>query len=235
MLWLWCRGCSWGVECPCLFCSHPWWRTGSSSSLGTLLYEVLPNWRNCMHSCRWARRGNWPQDTSKYIWPFIEAITNLEPYVVSVMHYCFDFSLVLSLLKIFQILLESRYKHDQYDDSLLSVDGMDFPIPERGQECYSFKFRKSGVRYEVVQSILGGEICWISGPHQPGVYNDVDIFRSSLASHLDPFERVEADDGYLSEAPLQVKCLACITVPVEKQQMMKRVCSPQEAINKQFK
>ncbi len=52
---------------------------------------------------------------------------------------------------------------------------------------------------------------------------------------MDPFERVEADDGYLGEAPLQVKCPACITVPVEKQQMMKRVRSRQETINKQFK
>ncbi len=102
---------------------------------------------------------------------------------------------------------------------------MDFQIPERGREWYSFKFKKSGVRYEVALSILGGEICWISGPHQPGVYNDLDIFRSSLASHLDPFEQVEADDGYLGEAPLQVKSSACITVPVEKHEKMKRVCS----------
>ena len=43
----------------------PGWRADSSSSLGTLLYEVLPNRRNCMRSCRWAHRGNWPKDTSK--------------------------------------------------------------------------------------------------------------------------------------------------------------------------
>ncbi len=139
------------------------------------------------------------------------------------------------MLKNFQILLENRYKHDQYNDCLLSVDGTDFQIPERGREWYSFKFKKSGVRYEVALSILGGEICWISGPHQPVVYNDLEIFRSSLASHLDPFERVEADDGYLGEAPLRVKCPACITVPAEKQQMMKRVRSRQETINKRFK
>ena len=117
-----------------------------------------------------------PKTLRKYIWPFIEAIANLEPYVVSVMHYCFDFYLVIFLLKIFQILLENRYKHDQNNDCLLSVDGTDFQIPERGREWYSFKFKKSGVRYEVALSILGGEICWISGPHQPGVYNDLDIF-----------------------------------------------------------
>ena len=32
-----------------------------------------------------------------------------------------------------------------------------------------------------------------------------------------------------------MKCPACITVPAEKQQMMKRVCSRQETINRRFK
>ena len=75
-----------------------------------------------------------PKTLRKYIWPFIEAITNLEPYVVSVMNYCFDFYLVIFLLKIFQILLENRYKHDQNNDCLLSVDGTYFQIPKRGRE-----------------------------------------------------------------------------------------------------
>ena len=33
-------------------------------------------------------------------------------------------------------------------------------------------------------------------------------FLSSLATFLEPFEQVEADDGYLGEAPLRVKCPA---------------------------
>ena len=100
-------------------------RTDSTSSLGTLLYEVSPSWRNCMCSCRRPQRGNWPQDTLKIHVAFIEAMANLELYVVRVMHYCFNFYLVLFLLKTFQILLEKRYKHDQYNDSLLSVAGVD--------------------------------------------------------------------------------------------------------------
>ena len=90
---------------------------------------------------------------------------------------------------------------------------------------FSFKFRKLALRYEVGLSILGGEICWISGPYPPGIYNDLDIFRTSLASHLDEFERVEADDGYIGEAPLRVKCPACVTIPEEQKKTMKRVQS----------
>ena len=43
-----------------------------------------------------------PKTLQKYIWPFIEAIVKLVPYVVSVMHDCFHFYLVLFLLKIFR-------------------------------------------------------------------------------------------------------------------------------------
>ena len=115
------------------------------------------------------------------------------------------------------------------------MDGTDFRIPEHGRQFFPFKFRKSALRYEVGLSILGGEICWISGPYLPGVYNDLDIFRTSLLSQLDEFERVEADDGYIGEAPLRVKCPGCVTIPEEKQNIMKRVRARQETINRRFK
>ena len=139
------------------------------------------------------------------------------------------------LLKRFQILFNNRHKKDRYIECLLSVDGTGFQITERGCEWYSFKFKKSGLRYEVGLSIVGGEICWISGPYQPGLYNDLEIFWASLATYLDPFERVEADDRYVGEAPLRVKCPACVTIPEEREHMMKRVRSRQETINRRFK
>ena len=57
-------------------------------------------------------------------------------------------------------------------------------------EIFFLQVQEAALRYEVGLSILGGEICWISGPYQPGVYNDIEIFWSSLESHLDEFERV---------------------------------------------
>ena len=70
----------------------------------------------------------------------------------------------------------------------MSVDGTDVPIPERGPDWYSYKFRGSGLRYEVALGIKTGDICWMSGPHQPGKLNDLEIFHKSLRSWLDPFE-----------------------------------------------
>jgi hypothetical protein len=112
------------------------------------------------------------------------------------------------------------------------VDGTDFQIPEHGRQFFSFKFRKSALRYKVGLSILGCKICWISRPYFPGVYNDLDIFWTSLSSHLDEFERVEADDGYIDESMLRVKCPACVTIPEEQQKIMKRVRARQETIKK---
>ena len=58
------------------------------------------------------------------------------------------------------------------------------------------------------------------------------IFRNSLLSHLDREERVEADDGYLGEAPEFVKCPASFTNPEETLFMQQRVRNRQDIQNK---
>ena len=57
--------------------------------------------------------------------------------------------------------------------------------------------------------ILARNIVWINGPYAAGKYPDIEIFRIGLAHFLDKFERVEADDGYIGEAPQKVKCPGC--------------------------
>ncbi len=47
-------------------------------------------------------------------------------------------------------------------------------------------------------------------------------FQTSLALHLDKFERVDTDDSYIVETMLRVKFPACVTIPEEWQGMMKR-------------
>lgn len=86
----------------------------------------------------------------------------------------------------------------------MSVDGTDCHIPEHDRDWYSQKHKKLAIYYKVAVSILGGDICCISGPYQPRVYNDLDIFQGSLATFLDSFEWVEAVDGYLGEVPMRV-------------------------------
>jgi len=55
--------------------------------------------------------------------------------------------------------------------------------------------------------IIAGNLVWVEGPYPAGM-PDITIFRNCLSRHLDPFEHVEADDGYVGEAPRQVRCPA---------------------------
>jgi hypothetical protein len=52
---------------------------------------------------------------------------------------------------------------------------------------------------------------------------------------LSPNERVEADDGYVGEAPKYVKCPKSFTNPPETQAMQQHVRNQQETVNSRFK
>ena len=89
----------------------------------------------------------------------------------------------------------------------MSIDGADFRVPNHGPQFSSHKYnKKSALRYEVGLCILTGDIVWINGPYEAGVWPDISIFRDSLISFLEEYERVEADDGYIGEHPAKVKC-----------------------------
>jgi hypothetical protein len=117
----------------------------------------------------------------------------------------------------------------------MSVDGTDFMMPFLGPMFFSQKFNDSALRYEVGVGIISGFICWISGPWAPGLYNDVQIFHQALKTHLEQFERIEADDGYIGEAPLKVKCPASVVESEERKMLMTRVRRRHETVNRRFK
>lgn len=54
-------------------------------------------------------------------------------------------------------------------------------------------------------------------------------------SHLEEGERVEADGGYVGEAPRHVKCPNSFTNPPETEFMQQRVRNRQETINNRIK
>ena len=100
---------------------------------------------------------------------------------------------------------------------------------------YSFKFKKSGLRYEIGLCILTVDVVWINGPFEADDWVDLAIFRNSLKSNLEDGEIVEADDGYVGEAPEFVKCPASFTNPKETLFIQQRVLNRQEAVNKRMK
>ena len=83
--------------------------------------------------------------------------------------------------------------------------------------------------------IIDGNLVWLEGPFPAGEFSDITIFRHTLIHHLDPFERVVADDGYVGEAPGKVKCPCTGIDSPEERAMMSRVRSRHETLNGRFK
>lgn len=97
---------------------------------------------------------------------------------------------------------------------------------------FSHKFKGTGLRYLVATSIQRGDIVWLDGPVPPGQINDVMQLRFALINFLEEHERVEADDGYIGEAPLHVKCPKSFTFDAQMAAMARRLASRHETVNK---
>ena len=104
---------------------------------------------------------------------------------------------------------ENRFVDDEGNDCLTSVDCTDCKVSKiGGADFRSFKthkFKEPGLRYEIALCIKTGCIVWVMGPFPCGDWPDINIFRYALRQMLGPYERVEADDGYRGEDPLNVK------------------------------
>lgn len=139
-----------------------------------------------------------------------------------------------------QIVWENCKKGDVGNDCLVSVDGTDCRTTKQGKSWksfHSFKFKSSGLRYEIGLSIIGGDIVWVAGPYPPGDWVDIEIFRHTLKGELDKNERVEADDGYKGEDPEFIKtpCEIMHDQGEEAKALRSRVRSRHETVNKRFK
>ena len=118
----------------------------------------------------------------------------------------------------------------------MTVDCVDFSIPNQGPAFSSHKFgKKSGLRYEIAVCIQTGEPVWIHGPFPCGRYNDITIFRLALLHNLEEGERVEADDGYIGEHPAHIKCPRGFANEEITEFMQQRVRNRQETINNVLK
>ena len=168
-----------------------------------------------------------PKTFKDRVWNFLEAFALLEPDVVSKRCFLFAFkpqTKLFFILLLQQIVWENRKNNDIFNDCLVSCDGVDFKIQEYGPAFSSHKFAmKSGLRYEICLGIRTGDLVWVNGPFPCGQYPDISVFRSSLMSHLDEFERVEADDGYIGEHPQYIKCPKGIANLQETKFMQERV------------
>ena len=96
---------------------------------------------------------------------------------------------------------ENRLSDDRGKTAKICVDGVDCRIQnKKGTRWYSHKYNSAGLRYELATNIQTGDIVWFSGPHLPGLFNDIQIFRMGLKAKLEEVgEKCEADGGYRGE------------------------------------
>ena len=93
----------------------------------------------------------------------------------------------------------------------MTINGTNFRIQQKGvvkkgNAFGSHKYAgKSALRYELGIDILKGNLVWVEGPYPAGAWPDIKIFLNSLAGHLLPGERIEADNGYVGH-PNKIKC-----------------------------
>ena len=135
-----------------------------------------------------------------------------------------------------EISFENRKKEDSGNNCLLSVDGTDVRIALHVyKKFYSYKTKKSALRYEVGVCIKTGNICWVNGGYPPSKWNDNMVFENALLHKLEKGERVEADGGYKASAPRYAKCPGTVWAEADKKKMQQRVRSRQETVNLRLK
>ncbi len=92
-----------------------------------------------------------------------------------------------------QIDFDSRLGiHDVGNNCLMSMDGTDFRIPQKGAATKGNPFGshksagKSALCYELGIDILMGNLVWIQGPYPAEAWPNIKIFTSCLAHFLEP-------------------------------------------------
>ena len=140
-----------------------------------------------------------------------------------------------------QIVFESRFgAHDVGNDCLMTIDGTNFRIPQKGAATKGNAFAyhkyagKSALRYKLGVNILAGNLVWIQGPYPAGKYSDIVIFNKVLTFFLEPGERVEANKGYRGY-PDKIKCPANDPNPAENRAMQGKARARHEMFNGRLK
>lgn len=134
-----------------------------------------------------------------------------------------------------QIRWENRFRGDSYQKCLVTVDGVDFQIPEPipfSSEWYSHKFCGPGLRYEIAIAINTGDIVWFNGPFPAGSFPDIKIFRNKLKLQLGPGEKIIADRGYRGDIKV---CTPDHANSIEHGKVMNQARARHEATNHRLK
>ncbi len=96
-------------------------------------------------------------------------------------------------------------------------------------DFYHHKFKRAGLRYELVVS-LSGNIIAVDGPFPAGKCSDLCIFRQNLKMALDDGEKILADKAYQDSS-----CITPQLLTPEQAAITKRYRARHEKVNSHIK
>ncbi len=103
-------------------------------------------------------------------------------------------------------MLESRLEHNVGNDCLMTINGTNFRIQQKGAARKgnlfgSHKYAgKSALRYKLGVDILVGNLVWVKGPYPTDAWSNIIFFNSVLSHCLEPGECVEAANSKVGHA-----------------------------------
>ena len=126
------------------------------------------------------------------------------------------------------------------NDCTLQADATDCKTTNQGvclQAFFSFKFKSSGLRYELGLKFVLVTFAGSADLSRLVTGMTFEFFCSTLKLKLDKNERVETDDGYIDEDPCVTKCLGVVCFMKGKEWHMKQseVRNHGETMNHQIK
>ncbi len=135
-----------------------------------------------------------------------------------------------------QVDFESHLNHNVGNDCLMSDDGPNFRIPQKGQTKKENPFGShkyagnSALRYKLGIDILAGRLVWIQDPYPAGKWPDIKIFNAVLLHFFEPFKQVKANDGYCGHTN-KIKCPKNKANPAANLAMQGQVRAHHETLN----
>ncbi|KAJ3250255.1 hypothetical protein HDU77_006865 [Chytriomyces hyalinus] len=118
------------------------------------------------------------------------------------------------------------------------VNGVDMMVSEvqpLDKDLFSHKFKRAGYRYQVAVALETSKIVYVGGGVPCGKWPDLTLVRQTLLKHIEPHEKVAADQGYVGDPRLMLRVLVTSVNNANHNFNLKQMGAQHETVNQRFK
>ena len=172
----------------------------------------------------------------KWVWYTINCLCNLKVVGTMTTAIYHIIQCIFNNINILQIKFNNRFRGSiNGQKAFLTVDGVHFQIYEESpfnKQCFSHKFNRAGITYEIGANVQTGDICWAFGGFRAGI-DDLTMARKGILNALPVGEKIIADKGYRGEHNKIITPTFLEGDPRNRE--LKRIMARHEGINKRLK